>query len=228
MAEYGSRFINATGQVLIDSTYSNMGMRQKGSGNTGQSLVQTVAFANGNPVLAVSGNGLLRISQGQRSGNITTFTIRSFEPNTAFEWWCFDDVAYAERYNSTHGMIVRNKNTGAVVFDSRCKYMRVLEFLAGQAPNATTQLQPPFVSRSYGVGKVAAVQCQFSYYSDAVQISPPPRPLFAIIVWDAFMKPTNGNFEAAYRVEMQYDTTNVPPAMYSPNYAYLLIDVSGL
>lgn len=228
MAEYGSRFINATGQVLIDSNYSNLGMRQKGSGNTGQTLIQYLSFAGGNPVLAINANALIRVSAGVRSGNTTTFTIVSFEPNTAFEWWCFDDVAYAERYPGAYGMIVRNKNTGAVVFDSRCKYMRVLDFVAGTAPNALTQLAPPFVTKSYGVGKVAAVQCQFSYYSDTVQFSPPPNQQYMIIVWDAFMKPYIGNFEAAYRVETQFITTNVPPALSRPNYSYMLIDVSGL
>ena len=187
---YGFRVRNANGFIQIDGTYRNAALVAKYTitpgnvSNPNGMYLTDFTIPNGiNPLIVgatPSGGNNICMSLLSRSGNSWTYRIATTSRNP-IELYHFDNMSLAA-VAGTVGMRVRNINTGEVVFDSRCKYMRVLDFLAGKEtlPNFPSQ------TKSYGVAKVGVLQATRFVTSPSEQLPGNPPMVLALITESVF------------------------------------------
>lgn len=230
MADYGVLIKNPSGSVLIDGVYANLALRTSGVGvastaaSPGYTFTVTVT-GGGQPVLAVACPQYCIVGSGMASGANTVFTVLCMVQNASVNWYVYDDPSFCTPFSTNWGLIVRNKNTGKVVFDSRMKYMKVIGFESGSAPEDPTN---PFISKSYSVGKVAVVQCQKSYVSDFRVVSPPPDQQVMVLLFNSMFKVSTATLQAQMIITQQFTDSTVPPALNQSAYAFLILDISDL
>lgn len=133
----GFRLRRANQTVAIDSNYFNLALRQKGTlvlsnapnpsvPNTKQGTIAVngnesfIAYRCSEPVamvLAKAQNGVVEYTfTGISAGNI------------GIDWYLFDLPEYGQAFASAGKFIVRRPSDARVVFDSRMKYLKVLDF----------------------------------------------------------------------------------------------------
>jgi hypothetical protein len=187
----GFKLNRPDGSVAIDSNYFNLALRQKGSlvlSNVPNS--STPSFKNG--AMAVAGDQCIIayrsshpvvVFTGRRNGNILEFTFggMSNNGNINVDWWLFDLPQYALQYASGGKMIVRRPSDGVTVFDSRNKYLKVMDFVS---PDSTVAQR-----RSYGK-LPAVVMSNYSWSSVAVSINAGNQTMVRM---EAFMARAEGN-----------------------------------
>ncbi|MFK0309738.1 hypothetical protein ACIQUF_00700 [Pseudomonas sp. NPDC090233] len=237
MAEYGLRIKNANGFVQIDGTYANLALVEK--------LTLTATSQAGGP------NGIIYFITRDFPG-YTTATIALSMPNNVavcwsgqlingvlrvtfwattqnpFEVYVFDVASRGQRFAINYGLVVKNKATGAVVFDSRMKYMRVLEAVSGKSTDGSF----PTTDRSYpALKKVAVIQSVFWAWSfhQVIPNDPTDPSAIATIAASCISKPS------ATMVRLQgvqtYNnanrlSSNPVPNTYCSSYHYIMLDVS--
>lgn len=238
MAEYGLRVKNANGFVQIDGTYANLALVEKltlsastqGGGPNNVIWSVTRDFTGyTNPAIALSPPSNVSVCW---SGQLVGSTLRvTFWATSAvsFEVYVFDVASRGQKFNINYGLIVKNKTTGAVVFDSRMKYMRVLESISGSSNNGGFAT----INRAYaGALKVAVVQSVFWAWSSHEIVPDDPVNPTAVGVITASMvtKPSANSIRIAaggvYSNSSRLSTNPVPNT-YSPGFSYIALDVSN-
>lgn len=233
MAEYGLKVNNPSGIVVIDGTYSNLALRSSGifdmtgATSTGSAYQKTFTLTAVTPVLALSCDSSVKCAVASISQNGTTVTVvietQAIGP---VSYYLFDNPVYGAAFNIKYGLIVRNKTTGAVVFDSRLKYMRVLDFIVGSASGSGY----PSTSKSYaGVTKIAVVQCARKMYATTT-VTPGSPPLLLIIDTGGATYTASGNtitLSSFLRWQIG-PTANITAYNQDlTDYAYLVLDLSN-
>lgn len=135
----GVRIRNASNILQIDSTYQNLALRQKGAvvsgsanvGGTGWS--QATITVPATAVVAYRCANQCYISSSSPSGGNKTVTFWVNGLSVSIAWYAFDTADLGLSYGGNTGLRIRNP-AGAVVFDSRLKYMRVIGQLSGGGP----------------------------------------------------------------------------------------------
>lgn len=148
------RFRNSTGNVLIDGTYQNLALRAKGSITTTPTGISgfsqyylTLPCDQG--VLAFRCSSPCAIFGVTYSGGNATYQIATTNGNAVVDYWHFDLPQYTAGPSNWPKLIVRNPSTGAVVFDSRLNYMRVIDFIQLDAGDSNANpLQPSYSGKT--------------------------------------------------------------------------------
>lgn len=229
MAEYGLQIKNAGGFLVIDGTYSNLGIRSSGTldmsnaaQNTNGCFYKTFTITANTPIIALSG-GYAAISSMAISGTTLTFTVWALSRANQI-YYLFDEAMYCARFNTNYGLVVKNKSTGLVVYDSRIKYMRVLDVISGSGSTGV-------ITRSYpGVQKVAVVQCAKYAFGETV-IIPTANPPFTQPYLNTGASSVTSNNVASIS---EISVFNLPPSQNNPIvlennqdfFFYLVVDVS--
>ncbi|ONN70642.1 hypothetical protein [Pseudomonas oryzihabitans] len=145
----GFKIHRPNGSVAIDANYFNLALRQSGTHrmtfmeqNTVRRVVFTlatdqaiIAFRSPYPTFLLNA----RVGNGQ-----TTFYWGSVSPEDHdLSWWLFDLPQYGQKFASGGKLIVRRPQDGQVAFDSRMKYLKVMDFYR---PGNTAQEE----TRNYG------------------------------------------------------------------------------
>lgn len=145
---YGLRIKNSvTGGLQIDDRYSNLALSTKGAVATDanqsvasgkQSSYKTIALpaSASKPVIALYSTAAPVVVIDQTPTAFTVFAQGNFPQ--AFEYFVFDEAEVCPTPAAGYGLLVRDKTTGDVRFDSRMRYMNV----KGQGDFPATLLGP--------------------------------------------------------------------------------------
>ncbi|WP_236233202.1 hypothetical protein [Pseudomonas tohonis] len=161
MADIGVRLRGNSGEFLqVDGEYANMALSHKGSFTT--SAVVYTSWRSGSvtisgaksPVIAIRCSTTWFLSSTVIDGSTYTYTIATQGAATV-EYWIFDEPDYSIGSGPV-GLRIRNRNTGLVVFDSRKKYMKVIDFFSTASYADVTKNYP---------GKIPAVVISFRGYA---------------------------------------------------------------
>lgn len=133
----GIRFRNASSIVTIDDTMPNYGLYSKGqlvagpaANNSPYSTVSVEIPING--IIAFQCNGTAGYFYTTMGSSTKTVFFQVKGAGVVLNYWVFNDTGYAVDTSVSYGMRVRRRTDGALVFDSRAKYMRVIDFQQGQ------------------------------------------------------------------------------------------------
>lgn len=155
----GVRIRQGDGSLIqIDPSWENLAMKTQGSvacpAPSGRSYGQGVITVGGcnEPILAIRCNGaLVGVFSKTQAGNTYTWTIVTSVPGATVEYWVFDTTDVAQMaFNVTTGMRFRNPANGRVLFDSRYKYMRILQMINQNAGTGAVDVAIP-LSSGYAV-----------------------------------------------------------------------------
>lgn len=137
------------GTVAIDSNYHNLALRQKGrlvisnqpNGNTPHFRSGTLVVPGDQAIIAYRADAPAAMYRGFRSGGNYQYTFAGVKNAPInLDWWLFDLPQYALQFVSGGKMIVRRPTDGAVVFDSRNKYLKVMDFVVGDSRKSYPKL----------------------------------------------------------------------------------------
>lgn len=167
----GLRIRNASNVVQIDSNFQNLALRQQGSvvsaatptGGTGWSWATITVPASG--VVAYRCAAPCYILDSSPSGGTRTVTFWVKGLSVTVAWYLFDTADLGQSYGGTVGLRVRNP-AGAVAFDSRMKYMRVIDQLSGGAPTGAVNETHTYASTTLP----ALVQGQARYIANLIPL----------------------------------------------------------
>lgn len=219
----GARITNpAKGTVVIDQNYSNLCLRSferfqiNGSGQYATiqkaftSTVGVVAFAEGN----------VFVGNISRSGSTCTYTLTAV-PGTWVKAYVFDVSQYGQRYyDNPLGVRIRNPISGQIMFDSRIKYLKLVDFIQGEGTAGHS------LNRQYPGRNIAAIQ-GLAFATWFVAGVSGGGPVFDVNVW-ASMR-ANGNSFVTTQEQTQVNAappTVGPTSATQPHWNYLIIDVT--
>ncbi|MBZ5489134.1 hypothetical protein HW452_16565 [Halomonas aquamarina] len=208
--------------MQIDENYSNLCLRSYERfqiNGSGQYVTIQRTFTTTSGVVAFS-EGDVFVGSVTRNGDRTTYNLTA-KPGTWVRAYIFDTSEYGERYyNDAIGMRIRNPNTGRVVFDSRNKYLRLVDFIQGDGTSGHNQ------NKQYAGKNLAAIQGS-AFATWFVAGSGEFGPFFSVNVW-ASMRASGDRFVTS----QEQTQINAPPPVgrrsaTQPNWNYLLIDTSN-
>lgn len=230
MAEYGLKIKNASGYLVIDGTYSNMALSSSGvlSFASAEQLINGAYIVNLN-ISGVSPSIALRTTAGASVLNAIKTGPNSFlfqiisTTRDSVAYYVFDNVVMAPRYNTPYGLIVKNKNTGQVVFDSRCPYMRVIGVIAGD-----NNLPQTLAYGSSAIAVVQAIRWRLDTY--VVLGGPGGTPLIQPISATSFSRVVGNQVTIFSSGVWTYAPAENNPLLNdsNPNFFYFVVDVSGI
>lgn len=175
----GLKVKNVNGFLVVDGTYSNLSLRSFGSFDmsnaeqmTNGAYFKAFQLLGNNPVVALGGASLALVLNSSLSGGVLTVVITS--PNrSAIPYYLYDDADKGLRLNNNYALLVRNTTTGQVVFDSRCRYMKIIDVITGNDANFTA------ITRDYSAftSSVAVVQSVRWRYGTTVFLPGTPPKL---------------------------------------------------
>jgi len=125
----GVRFYNQNFATQIDSFYVNHCVLTSGAVNLPANGTLSVTISATSPLVAYRGTYVVTVLQQVKNANGTwTLTIGSGPYGAVGTYYIFDVTSAASQQFATPvGLRIRNPTSGAVVFDSRMKYMRVVQ-----------------------------------------------------------------------------------------------------
>lgn len=232
MAEYGLKIKNSSGYVQIDGTYSNMAVSKSGELNFNSanqlvngvySLLISVQGVSPSIALVNPSGGAVMVGSSWRSGSNFNFYVYSTTRGIG-KYYIFDDVSMANKYNTEYGLVVKNKNTSRVVFDSRCPYMRVIDSISG----SNTESLP--LTRNYGISEIAIIQSLRIRYDQTVVVGgSPTRPDLIPISASSFVSISGSSVTISNGVIWTYPPSPDNPTIsdINQNYHYVILDISG-
>jgi hypothetical protein len=117
---------------------------------------QTITLACNTPLLAYRGTNWVTVLEQLNNGDGTWSLVLGGPPAGASgTYYIFDVVGSGSlRYNTNVGLRIRNPANGAVVYDSRMKYMRVVQ-VRNNAADGHVPASP--VTTALGVDNLAAI-----------------------------------------------------------------------
>ncbi|RLK45936.1 hypothetical protein [Cupriavidus plantarum] len=236
MADYGMKIWGSHGFVQIDGTYRNLGLRAKGSVFSGGVSSETgwfyaiVTLPADAPVLAWRSTAPTVQQVISQVGNQITYYFQCQGSGVRVDYWLFDYPNLA-LLPGNYGLRVWNV-AGDVVFDSRAKYMRVIDTLITQNAQTVDPIQTG-ISRAYSVGNIAVVQSilRYSMPVEAIEVGVPnPRMMqflrAAVVRFDG---PAALSFYEAVVNSVIYEGQGnlIPTPQWQDNYGYMVLDVSN-
>jgi hypothetical protein len=223
----GMRIRNNGNILQVDGNYQNMEVSAQGTATTSGSYGGTSEMYADIPIPSGRGNSLLAVYGATaavycKKQDANTFRVFSQASTPAtFTYYLFSTP---QAVSGGVGLKIRNNTTGAVLFNSRYKYLRVLDYLTG------TLAIDSAISRQYPGKKVAIIQTlrPFHIKIDSGGTSQQPAGVFT--------------FRSGQMTNPQSDTATVTfgisfvfggPVQVTPvangmnSIGYLVIDVTG-
>lgn len=162
----GARIRNEGGSLIqIDPSWECLGMKagpfvvqanaytvpEIGGKKIGRAVIQ-VAGCN-EPILAVNCSGaLVGVVSKSQSGSTYEWVLNTDVVGASVTYWVFDTTDVAQmQFITTKGLRIRNPANNRVIFDSRYKYMRVLQMVNTLAGTGAVDIPIPLTS-GYAVG----------------------------------------------------------------------------
>jgi len=163
----GFRVKGPAGIGTVDPSYQTMGLRASGTidlvTRVPASTNLTAYYANlvlpgDAPFLAIRCQTSVFISSSGRDANGNwTYLLYCINNTTTVEWYLFDRTNYALQAPGNKGLRVRNPANGNVVFDSRMRTLRVLDFYQLVGDRGSNAVSPNY-DNTWAGKKVAVVQ----------------------------------------------------------------------
>jgi hypothetical protein len=129
-----ARIRNGNNVLLIDENYANLALREYKVVTTGPENNQfystvDVTFNNDQSVLAIRSAGDVAIFSVRYTPGFVTYRLIAIRGNVTIECWNFDLAKYGAFGNMAWPkLIIRKPSTGEIAFDSRMRYMKVINF----------------------------------------------------------------------------------------------------
>ncbi|MER0801092.1 hypothetical protein AAA535_10635 [Pseudomonas aeruginosa] len=170
---------NPGGVVVIDDTYVNSAVAARGTVTPSASTtfiypVATISYVprrpDSLPKIAVSMTGAFYVAKAEVASGRVTWTVVSIS-GTPISYFIFDDPPDGV---ATGSLVLRNKTTGRVTFDSDLDYLRVVGTYTMQR-SETNKSFPLLPGKKY-----ALISLVTTYYSYQSQVNPPNGGLW---VW---------------------------------------------
>lgn len=227
----GFRTRNSGSTVQIDETYKNLALRASGNFTPGTAWnnskwrLGSFTVTGNSPVLAWRSATPAMLVSVTKSGSSTTYQFLIAAASGSIDWWLFDEPDYVA-VATAPGLRVRNPSTGAVTFDSRMKYMRVIgsggsDFSAHDIP----------ASASYpGMAAIVIGNVAYQYVSNIVsQAGSPPFPWVDFVFYP--MASISG-YQVSWSVKDSDPISHLPSetktnASQQDSLNFLVIDVTG-
>jgi hypothetical protein len=227
------RFRNNTGNVLIDDTYQNLALRASGQVTTAPTFVPNLSqvfltLPADQAVLAFRcANPCSIFSVTYANGN-ATYQICTAGGNAVVSYWQFDLPKYTGGPADWPKLIVKNPNTGEVIFDSRLRYMRIVDFIERSMVDSNPDpYQPVYAGKT-----VAVVESKRAW--NMVSQLVPGNPPYAVGGYSgSFASTPSATQVNVYKNRGYYDYSEQPansngyPAGYSYQSSYMVLDVSN-
>lgn len=212
----GARINNPDrGSVFIDENYSNLCLREKRTFQipAGDS---SVAFNTSCGLVAFSG-GPFKVGQVDQNGGQAVFTFFAWETVSLTAYVLdYSSMGPQRYYEEPFGLRIRNPSDGSIVFDSRNKYIKVIDLI--YSLNNDEIQEPP--DKRYNT-EIAVIQGYIPYRNFAAGTSEGTG--FYQIVW-YFVETDGGNFYV--RTESTGGPSGQTYANIQTDYSFLILDVS--
>lgn len=130
----GLRITNTSGYLQIDSTYKNHSLRTKGTvmttasyGSARSNSTATITVANcANPFIFFRSSVYVSNMNLTVSGSTYSFIVQAEGTvGQSVDYYVFDEPI---QQSPTHGLRLYNETTGALVFESGQKYLRIVDY----------------------------------------------------------------------------------------------------
>ncbi|BBP95976.1 hypothetical protein BSFA1_11050 [Burkholderia sp. SFA1] len=234
MSDFGLQLFNSSGNLQIDSTFKNLGLREKGTTRSGGSPAgnmgwywATVTTSVGNaPMIAFRSSSKCYLRYSSISGSQITYWFHCLGTGVTVQYWIFDDPSLAT-LSGNYGLQVFNAS-GSKVFDSRTKYMRVIDSISA-AGSSGDALDNGF-TRSYS-GTPAVVQGQLRTRITNTAAGSPPNMTIVTVMFAPAVSFSGGDVSWKTETVVTVNTTGqsgVPEGQARTAYDYLVLDVSGI
>ncbi|WP_120123394.1 hypothetical protein [Pseudomonas sp. LS-2] len=219
--------------MLIDGTYKNLAVRASGQVTTVPTFVPNLSRAYltlpaDQAVMAFRCANPCSIFSVTYSGGNATYEFCTAGGNAVVSYWQFDLPKYTAGPANWPKLIVRDPVTGEVVFDSRLKYMRILDFIERSMVDANANPYQPTYA-----GKVVAVVESKRAWNMVSQLVP-GNPPYAVGGYSGSFASTPSNTQVSidknrgyYDFSEQPANPNGYPAGYSYQSSYMVLDVSN-
>ncbi|MDR5825780.1 hypothetical protein [Caballeronia sp. LZ043] len=234
MADFGLQVFNSSGNVQIDSTFKNLGLREKGtvvsggspSGGTGWYLATLTVSAGISPLIAWRSSGKCYLRYSTVSGSSITYYFHCQGAGVSVQYWIFDDLATAT-LSGNYGLQVFN-SAGGLVFDSRTKYMRVVDTLSSPG-GLSGEPMDTGITRSYG-GTPAVVQGQLRYIvqNNGTGTGNPVTVISVLTLPAVSFSGSSVTWKTDNPATSTFTGQTVPESQMHLPYDYLVLDVSNI
>ncbi|WP_162619859.1 hypothetical protein [Salinicola acroporae] len=156
MADYGISIVNDQSEILVNGSYENLCLRYKFNVSVDESPGSATGYTKqfsrqcDTPAIVLTGDpAFVRLIE--KDGNGFTFYVianRSDDsPNPKnITVWIFDKPRYGEKFNTNYGIQVLNPSNNSTIFDSRNKYLRIIDVISGDRGDI---INGGSISRSY-------------------------------------------------------------------------------
>jgi len=152
----GIRIVNTFGTLLIDETYSNLALRQRGSVTLGSNNNLHVPLANGfnSPIVALTSDRPARVGIINTTAATPFIGLRGREgdPAANMDYYMFDKPLSSLAVGNA-GLKVYNAS-GQLTFDSRLKYARVVDIFGGETQGQWVGTRTYAAGRKYAVAQL--------------------------------------------------------------------------
>lgn len=227
----GFKISRPDGSIAIDASYANLALRQKGTivldeipnPSTPAFKGKTLSLNGDQAIIAYRSTSPVAIYSGIKQGGVFSYIFRGMNNNEpiSVDWFLFDLPQYGLMYSVGGKLIVRRPGDGAVMFDSRMKYLKVQEFFM-ESDGAQSDVRRSY-SKSPAVVMVNRAwfqSGQFSLYNHGVVASGSSMARI-----EGNQTVTGGKTTIAYPVppsqEQSYYRTGGYPA-------YIVVDVENI
>lgn len=228
MAIPGIRIRNPNSVIQIDSNYKNLGLRYSttltaptsgGTANGFYYVTYTVPYS-ASQIVAFRGSANTMLVENLISGSAISYKFAIAQAGGTINVRIFDDPNLISAAAGTTGIVM--KNNGVKFFDSRLKYMKVVDFRTATAnPSSAVSVAPAGVTNLY--------VCQLQPVWERVVI--PQGPSTRVCVWSGCAVSFSGQTASISTQSFDTLTSNnmadVLSAFIREGYAYLFIDCLG-
>lgn len=229
------RFRNSTGNVLIDGTYQNLAIRNKGSFTTVPTNIVGLSYFDltvpcDQGVMAFRCPNPCAIFSVTYGAGTATYKFMTTNGNSLVDYWHFDLPQYTAAPANWPKLIVRDPSNSKTIFDSRLNYMRVIDFIQVDMNN---DANPNPYSPNYA-GKVPAViQCKRAWDMRVEYLPGNPGTAPAVGAWASSFVSTPSTQINVYKGLGYYSFADQPansngyPSTISTLSAFMVVDVSN-
>ncbi|AIR90764.1 hypothetical protein [Pseudomonas cremoricolorata] len=137
----GFRVCRPDGSVAIDADYFNLALRAKGSLSLASGGEQslwwgTLSVQGDQAIIAYRAEHPVAVNRGVRKEGRFEYLFQGIHSSgpIAVDWWLFDLPQYAQHFATAGKMLIRRPSDQQLVFDSRNKYLKVMDFVQEAAP----------------------------------------------------------------------------------------------
>ncbi len=224
----GLRVRGSGGVLQIDGNFFNLALKQKGLLSVvfqpdGYGYANLQVVASSKALIAFLCPNMCFLRTMSIGSGVINCQFRAIN-GSSIQWFLFDDPSTMSIGNQKLGLIVRNRITQKVVFDSRYKYMKVL-----QSYSSSNYATPP-AFYSFPGRAVAIVQGQLSYAITHDYIGQPPNGIDVAQFEAVTTSSQNGSVNIRFSAVVSTESSGQPveeSADY-PNCNILMIDVTGI